>query len=84
MMMNSEIFKESLRGQFKDDIKMIILECHSAHNTFLDVELLNKKLEALHSFATTDGLLDENDWLDLVFELCPEVYDDLDFGPIAA
>ncbi len=83
MVINSENFKESLRGQFKDDIQMIIHECHSAHNTFLDVDLLNKKLSALHSFALSDGL-DEIDWLDLVFELCPDVYDDLDFGPIAA
>lgn len=82
-MLNTETFKESLRGQFKDDIQMIIQECHSGYNTYLDVPKLNKKLGALHSFAVNGGL-DENDWLDLVFELCPEIYDELDFGPIAA
>lgn len=82
-MLNTEIFKESLRGQFKDDIKMIIHECHSGYNTFLDISKLNKKLGALHTFAVSGGL-SEDDWLDLVFELCPDVYDELDFGPIAA
>ena len=82
-MLNSETFKESLRAQFKDDIEMIIRECHQEFNTFLDVDLLNKKLSNLHSFALKGGLK-EHDWLDLVFELCPEIYNELDFGPLAA
>lgn len=82
-MLNTETFKDSLRAQFKDDIEMIIRECHQEHNTFLDVGLLNRKLGALHSFALKGGLR-EDDWLDLVFDLCPEIYNELDFGPLAA
>ncbi|MCT4642699.1 MAG: hypothetical protein N4A33_10435 [Bacteriovoracaceae bacterium] len=82
-MLDPDNFKESLRRQFRDDVKMIITECHGEHSTFLDIELLNKRLVSIHNHAVNIGL-SENDWLDLVFEICPEIYDSLDFGPMAA
>ena len=82
-MLDKEVFIDSLKGKLRDDIQMIIHECQHHCNTHLDVTALNKKLVSLQNFAFNDGLT-EDDWLEIVFELCPEIYDQLDFGPIAA
>ena len=83
-MLDKEVFIDSLKGKLRDDIQMLIYECqHKGEKKFLDVSTLNTKLISLQSFAMSDGLT-EDDWLELVFELCPEIYNQLDFGPIAA
>lgn len=83
-MLDKEVFIDSLKGKLRDDIQMLIYECqHKGEKRFLDVPSLNSKLISLHSFAISDGL-SEDDWLELVFELCPDIYNQLDFGPIAA
>lgn len=82
-MASKEMYIESLRSQYRDDIEMIITECQHFGKTYLDVERLNVKLKSLHGFATIDGL-SEDEWLELIYELSPEIYDSLDFGIIAA
>ena len=83
-MLDKEVFLESLKGKLRDDIQMIIYECqHRGHKKFLDIPSLNSKLNSLQSFAIHDGL-NEEEWVEIVFEVCPEIYDRLDFGPIAA
>lgn len=83
-MLDKEVFLESLKGKLRDDIQMIIYECqHRGQKQFLDISSLNTKLMSLKSYVLNDGL-NEEDWLEVVFEICPEIYDRLDFGPIAA
>lgn len=82
-MSNREAFYESLVDQYRDDVRMIISECQSLGKSYLDVDALNKKLLTLHDFAMYEGLT-EDDWLDLVYEVAPEIYSKLDFGNIAA
>ncbi len=82
-MASKEMFLENLRSQYRNDIEMIIKECQHFGRTYLDVEALNLKLKDLHGFASMNGL-SENEWLDLIYELSPEIYDSLDFGVIAA
>ncbi|MEX0798491.1 MAG: hypothetical protein WEB87_06250 [Bacteriovoracaceae bacterium] len=81
-MASKETFLDDLRSEYRDDVEMIIVECQSLGKAYLDVEKLNKKLRVLKGdFA---GGLSEEDWLELIYELAPEVYDSLDFGIIAA
>lgn len=82
-MLDRETYLENLRSQFRDDIKMIIQECQEEWKTYLDVDKLNSRLSALHSSSLVHGL-SEDDWMDLMFEITPEIYDQLDFGVIAA
>ncbi|MBG59319.1 MAG: hypothetical protein CME67_03010 [Halobacteriovoraceae bacterium] len=82
-MANKEVFLESLRSQYRSDIEMIIKECQHFGRTWLDIEALNSKLGQLHDFASMAGL-SEDEWLELIYELSPEVYENLDFGVIAA
>jgi hypothetical protein len=83
-MLDKEVFIDSLKGKLRDDIQMLIYECqHRGEKKYLDVASLNAKLLSLKSFSMNDGL-SEDDWLEIVFEICPEIYDQLDFGPIAA
>lgn len=82
-MASKETFLENLRSQYKDDIEMIITECQHHGKTYVDVDKLNLKLKSLHGFAFIDGLTEE-DWLEIIYEVSPEIYDCLDFGIIAA
>jgi hypothetical protein len=82
-MLDKEIFIDSLEGKLRDDVQTIIYECHEQPMKHLDVAMLNGKLHMLQDF-TLDSVLTDEDWLEIVFELCPEIYDNLDFGPIAA
>lgn len=82
-MLDKEVFYESLINQYREDVKMIINECQSFGKSYLDVEALNHKLANLHEFALNEGL-NEDDWLDLVYEIAPEIYNRLDIGNIAA
>lgn len=82
-MASKETFLENLRSQYKDDIEMIITECQHHGKTYVDVDKLNLKLKSLHGFAFIDGLSEE-DWLEIIYEVSPEIYDCLDFGIIAA
>jgi hypothetical protein len=82
-MQNKEAFYESLVEHYRDDVKMVINECQTMGKSYLDIDALNEKLLKLHDFAMNEGL-NEDDWLDLVYEVAPEVYNKLDFGNIAA
>lgn len=82
-MSNREAFYETLVDQYRDDVRNIINECLSLGKSYLDVDALNAKLMTLHDFAVYEGL-SEDDWLDLVYEVAPEIYNKLDFGNIAA
>lgn len=82
-MLDKEVFYESLINQYREDVKMIINECQSFGKSYLDVDALNERLASLHEFALNEGL-SEDDWLDLVYEISPEIYVRLDIGNIAA
>ena len=82
-MLDKEIFMESLKEQYKDDVKMIIHECQFAGKTYLDVEGLNSKLKKLHNFALNEGLSDD-DWYEIIYQLAPEIYEEITFMPMAA
>ena len=82
-MLDRDQFIDSLKGKLRDDVQMIINECQHEYKTSIDVIALNNKLKTLQPFAFSEGL-NETDWLEVIFDLCPEVYDQLDFGPIAA
>lgn len=79
-MLDKELFIESLKGQFKDDVKMIVNECHHFAKTYLDIETLNLKLNDLHKFAINDGLT-ERDWIEVLNSVYPEA---LEQTPMAA
>jgi len=82
-MLDKTVFMDSLKEQFRDDIKMIIIECQQDWMSYLDIKTLNHKLTDLKAFAHVDGL-SEDDWLDLIYETCPQIYNQIDFGPVAA
>lgn len=77
-MLDKETFLEALKGQYRDDIQMLITECQHDGKTFLDVEMLNENLSKIHHYALNSGLT-EDDWLGLIYELTPEIYNKIDF-----
>ena len=79
--MSKETFFDQLTTKYRDDLEMILQESeiYSAH---LDIIKLNAKLKTLPCSLVYD--LSEEDWLDLIFEVDPDLYNSLDFGIIAA
>lgn len=71
-MLDKELFIESLKSQFKDDIQMIVTECQYIYKGYLDIDRLNLRLGELHKFAIAGGLT-EDDWLNVLYAVCPEV-----------
>lgn len=81
--MNKESYVDSLRDEFGEEVTAVIRECHFVAQTHLCFELLNKTLNS-KSFAQRKEKLTPDEWYELVYELTPDVYDDMNFGILAA
>lgn len=79
--MSKDTFFDQLCTKFRDDLEMIIDES-DIHSVNLDVLSLNAKLKTLPCGHVYE--LSVEDWLDLIFEIKPDLYDSLDFGILAA
>ena len=79
--MSKDVFFEQLCTKFRDDLEMIIDESHIS-TAQLDIVSLNSKLKSIPSGHVYE--LSEEDWLDLIYEVKPDLYDSLDFGILAA
>ena len=73
-MLDREIYLYNLKSQFKDDIKMILIECHDKLTARLDMDFLLEKLNHLQSYACSNGI-SEYEWFEIVNEMCPAAYD---------
>lgn len=79
--MSKDTFFDQLCTKFRDDLEMIIDEAN-IHSSHLDIINLNLKLKSIPCGHVYE--LSEEDWLDLIYEVKPELYDSLDFGILAA
>jgi len=78
-MMDKEILLDSLKNQFSKEVTEIIYHCHIDSNAYLDVDALNASLKSLMLVSFRQGL-SESDWYELVYELAPDIYDELSYG----
>ena len=78
-MMDKEILLDSLKNKFSKEVTEIIYHCHIDSNVYLDVTALNTSLKSLMLVSFREGL-SESDWYELVYELAPDVYDDISYG----
>lgn len=78
-MLDKEEFVVSLLDEYHDELRKIFNDCHLNEMTRLDVSALNKKLRMINELAC-DYLLTKNDWIEIAFEICPEVYEKLHFN----
>jgi hypothetical protein len=79
--MSKETFFDQLTTKYRDDLEMILQETEF-YSSHLDIISLNNKLKTLPCSQVYD--LSEDDWLDLIYEVDPDLYNSLDFGIIAA
>ena len=82
-MMDKEILLDSLKREYSEEVTEIIYHCHLDSKVYLDVDALNTGLNSLMLVSFRQGL-SENDWYELVYELAPDIYDELSYGSIAA
>jgi len=78
-MMDKEILLDSLKNKYSAEVTEIIYHCHIDTKVFLDIDALNSSLQSLMLISFRQGL-SENDWYELVYELAPDVYDELSYG----
>jgi hypothetical protein len=76
-MFDREHFKDTLKCQLIDDIRMIIYECRYDYKTHMNVDLFIEKMSLLKTYALNDGL-SPSEWEDLVYVACYEVSDQID------
>lgn len=78
-MMDKEILLDSLKSDYAEEITEIIYNCHIDSNVYLDVVALNASLNSLMLVSLRNSL-SEADWYELVYELAPDIYDDISYG----
>ncbi len=83
-MLDNEILVDTLREEYPDEITEIIQNCQFAGKNYLDVESLNSRLRALRITNFMNESLSEDQWFELLYELAPDIYDDLAYGKLAA
>ncbi len=77
-MVDQEISLDTLLDEFADEVTKIIEHCQINGKKYLDLERLNLNLNRLE-LGRDSPQLSEDDWYELIFELTPEIYDELSF-----
>ena len=78
-MLDQEILLDTLREEYSEEVKEIIYSCQFAGKHYLDVEGLNSRLKRLR-ISSFNPILSDHDWYELIYELAPEIYDELSYG----
>ncbi|MFT6630863.1 MAG: hypothetical protein ACJAS4_000807 [Bacteriovoracaceae bacterium] len=82
-MLDKEFLVDTLRDEYPEEVTEVIYNCQFNGKNYLDVDGLNARLKTLKLLNFNDTL-SENDWFELVYELAPDIYDELSYGKIAA
>lgn len=82
-MLDREIYLRNLKSQFRDDIKMVLNQCEDKKRSTFDYHLLTDKLSSLQTYAVGSGI-SENEWMEMLYDLAPVVYDRLYCTKMAA
>ncbi len=82
-MLEKEILVDTLRNEYPEEITEVIYNCQFNGKNYLDVDGLNSRLKSMKILTFNDSL-SEDDWFELVYELAPDVYDELSYGKLAA
>mgnify|MGYP003685588007 CR=1 FL=1 len=82
-MLDKEILIDVIRDEYQKEVTDIINSCQFGGKNYLDIDGLNSRLSALriNSLALS---LSEDDWFELLYELTPDIYDELSYGKLAA
>lgn len=76
-------FISNLISEHAEMLSELLHHSHGDGFTQINVEKLNKSLNAFYNFDKYDELSEE-DWLDVMFEVTPELYEKLQYGITAA
>ena len=82
-MLDREILIDVIRSEYKDEVTRIITNCQYVGKNYLDIQDLNNQLGRLKINNFKISLFEE-DWFELMYELTPEIYDELSYGKLAA
>lgn len=82
-MLENEILLDTLRDEYPEEVTEVIYNCQFMGKNYLDVDGLNARLRALR-ILTFNERLTEDDWYELVYELAPDIYDELSYGKLSA
>lgn len=82
--MDKDTLLDTLRDDFSEDVKLIIRECYrSTKNLEINIEDLNDRLQDLSDVDFKERP-SRDDWMDLIYDLTPDIYQRLNYGHMAA
>lgn len=81
--MSKDKILELLIEEYSDQIKDIIITNYGNSGHSLNFGKLNLRLQSLR-IGQSPLSLSEDEWYELIYELTPDVYDDLYYGRYAA
>lgn len=58
-LVSSEVFRESLKKQYKDQVQSAIFECETDARTTLNLGKLKSKYDQIYKAALSDGLCEQ-------------------------
>lgn len=82
-MFEKEILVDALRSEYSEEVIKIIQSCQFYGKSYLDVDGLNFELRG-KQLLNFNNNLSEDDWYELLYELTPDIYDELAFRGQAA
>lgn len=82
--MQKDKLMEILIEEYSDQVKDYIVACYSHSKGPLDVQSLNSKIDNLRIQGAPTSSLSEDEWYEIIYELAPDVYNDLYYGSYAA
>lgn len=81
--MQREEYMEILMDKYCEAVQEIIVNCCSHCRGHIDCGKLNTKLELLPLPEAAEPL-SEDEWYEIIYELAPDVYDQIYYGSYAA
>ena len=81
-MFNEDAIMDKVRSAYRSQMTKEIVTCQGHGKSYVDVKALNRALKRVTNDQTCE--LEMEDWIELIYDLAPDVYDDIDFGILAA
>jgi hypothetical protein len=75
-MFEKEILVDTLRSDYSEEVIKVIRSCQFYGKSYLDVDGLNFELRGIDLLSFNSNLTEE-DWYELLYELTPDIYDEL-------
>ncbi len=79
-----DIVLENLRDEYKNDVVLLIRQNFKRHHGSIDFKSLNDSFILICTKTIGRHLLSDDDWLDLIYDVTPDIYESLFYRKLAS